>query len=882
MNLERLTGILRKLRVVARSEKYNRELEEEMAFHRNEAESAFLAEGMSGQEARYAAARRFGNDVRFRDESHAIAGLGIENVLQDFRFALRQLRKNPGFAATAILILTLGIAASVAIFSFVDATLIKPLPYENPSRLVILFESNSLGPRFHLSYKDYIDWKNQNTVFSSLDIYSPYGFMLQTPTGTQKADGCRVSAGFFRTLGVAPALGRDFRPNEDQPGAPRPVILSHSAWQRRFGGRADAIGQTVVLDGQPNTIVGVLPRDFHFVPAEPADFFTTERADNECAKIRGCHNSFGLARLKPGASLAAAFADMRTIVAQLERQYPDSNRGRGVFMMPAIDLIVGDVRPILLVLLAGAALLLLIAAVNVSSLLLVRSESRRREFAVRGAVGASRARLTLLFITEGVVLAAAAGVLGTALAFLAMRYAVGLIPKDVLAGKPYLTELGLNFRVVLFAIVVSLASAVLFSLMPALRISLADLHAGLSSGGRGFAGTVWRRFGSNLVVVELTMAVVLLVSAGLLVKSFYRLLHTDTGLIPDHLATLQVAAESPEYKKDPAVIALERQIEARLAALPGVRSAGFTSDLPLGDGDGTIVLSVVGQPHHDGLREVIRRDVSAGYFTTLEAQLIRGRLFNEDDDASKAPIGIINQQLAKQFFPGQDPIGQQVISEGDANEHIQVVGIVNDIQEGQLDAAPRSALYIPFNQTPSTDFAVILRSAQDEESLLPTVVAAIHGIDPGLATFDAATMSQRLHDSPSAWLHRSSAWVVGGFAALALLLSIVGLYGVVAYSVSQRSREIGVRMALGAQRSAVYRLILREAAWLTLLGIGAGLLCSLATTMLLRTLLFQVRAWDLPTLVAVPIILGLASLLASYLPARRAASVDPIMALHAE
>jgi macrolide transport system ATP-binding/permease protein len=877
-----LTRLFRKLRLTARPDRFNRELEEEMAFHRAQAEKSFLAEGMSPQEAHYAAARRFGNDARFRDESHGIAGLALENVLQDFRFALRQLRKNPGFALTAILILTLGIAASVAIFSFVDAALIKPLPYQSPSRLVILFESNSLGLQFHLSYKDYIDWKNQNTVFSSLEIYAPYGFRLQTPTGAQQVDGSRVSAGFFRTLGVPPALGRDFRPNDDQPGQPRPTILSYSAWQRRFGGRADAIGKTVVLDDQPNTIIGVLPRDFHFRPSEPADFWTTERADGECEKIRGCHSMYGLARLKPGVSFATAFADMRTVVAQLERQYPDSNKGRGVFMLPAIDYIVGDVRPILLVLLAGAALLLLIAAVNVSSLLLVRSESRRREFAVRGAVGASRARLTLLFITEGVVLAATAGILGTALAFLAMRYATGLIPKDMLASMPWFTELGLNVRVVLFAVLVSLASAVLFSLMPALRVSLADLHADLSSGGRGFAGTVWRRFGSNLVIVELTMAVVLLVSAGLLGKSFYRLLHTDTGLIPDHLATLQVSAESPAYAKNPALIALERQIQTRVGTLPGVRSVAFTSVLPLGDGDGTIILSVVGQPHHDGLREVIDREVSASYFTTLQAQLIRGRLFEENDDASHALVGVINQQLAKQFFPGQDPIGQQVSSDGEPNAHIRVIGIVNDIQEGQLDAAPRSALYVPFNQTPPNDFAVILRTAQDEDSLLPTTAAAIHALDPGLATWQPNTMSRRLHDSPSAWMHRSSAWVVGGFAALALLLSIVGLYGVIAYSVSQRTREIGVRMALGAQRSTVYRLILREAGWLAFLGIGAGILCSLATTLLLRNLLFQVQSWDLPTLVAVAIILAAAALLASWIPAHRAASVNPTEALHAE
>jgi len=880
--MNRLMRLFRKFRLTGRPDRFNRELEEEMAFHREEAEKSFVAEGLSSREARYAAARRFGNDARLRDESHSIAGLALESVLQDFRFAVRQLRKNPGFAATAILILTLGIGASVGIFSFVDAALIKPLPFQDASRLIVLFESNSLGPRFHLSYKDYIDWKSENTVFSSLEIYAPWGFLLQTPTGTQKADGSRVSAGFFRTLGVAPVLGRDFRPNDDQPGQPRTAILSYAAWQRRFGGRADAIGQTVVLDGQPNTIIGVMPRDFHFAPAEPADFWTNERADGECEKMRACHSAFGLARLKPGVTFNAAYADMRTVVAQLERQYPDSNRGRSVFMLSAIDLIVGDVRPILLVLLAGAGLLLLIATVNVSSLLLVRSESRRREFAVRGAVGASRGRLTLLFITEGVVLAASAGILGTALAFLATHSVMGFIPKDMLASKPWLIELGPNVRVLLFAVVVSLLSAALFSLMPALRISIADLHADLSSGGRSFAGTVWRRFGSNLVVIELTMAVVLLVSAGLLGKSFYRLLHTDTGLIPDHLATLQVAAEGPEYKKDPARIALERQIDARLASLPGVRSVALTSDLPLGDGDGTKVLSVVGQPHYDGLREVIHRDVSASYFRTLQAQLIRGRLFTEDDDASKALVGVINQRLAQQFFPNQDPIGQQVSDDGDGNQHVRIVGVVNDIQEGQLDAAPRGALYVPFNQSPTSDFAVLLRTAQDEDSLLPTVAAAIHSVDPGLAVYQPMTMSQRVHDSPSASLHRSSAWIVGGFAVLALLLSVVGLYGVVAYSVSQRTREIGVRMALGAQRSSVYRLILREAGRLAAIGIVAGLLCSLAATTLLRSLLFRVQTWDVATLVAVALILGSSALLASYLPARRAASVNPTEALHAE
>jgi macrolide transport system ATP-binding/permease protein len=878
----RFAQIFRKLRVLVRREKFNRELAEEMSFHRDQAEEQFVAQGMPAKEARYAARRQFGNELRLRDESHRIAGFGFESVLQDFRFALRQLRKNPGFALTAILILTLGIGASVTIFSFVDAALIRPLPYQDPSRLVALFESNSLGARFHLSYLNYQDVQRQNTVFSSLDVYATYGFMLQTPAGVQKADGARVTAGFFRTLGVIPVLGRNFRPAEDLPSAQRSVLLSYAAWQRRYGGRRDILGHTVVLDGVPAAIVGVLPRNFHFAPAEPADFWETESATRGCEKVRACHNLLGVARLKPGVSFATAFADYRTIGQRLERQFPDDNRGRGAFLMTLTDVIVGDIRPILLVVLAGAALLLLIAAVNVASLLLLRSESRKREMAVRGALGASRARLVRQFVTEGVVLAACAGVLSTGLAYMAMRFFVGLIPRDVLAGMPYLEDMGLNARLLAFAALISLAAALLFSLMPAVRVSLSDLREGLTQGGRGFAGTVWRRFGANLVVVELTMAVVLLVCAGLLGKSFYRLLHVDTGLRPDHLATLQVGAVGPAYAKDPQLIALEREIRMRLAALPGVKSVALADQLPLGDGDGTTLIRVVGRPYRGEHNEVAIREASSGYFSTLQAQLRSGRYFGDDEDQSRPLVAIINQQLAKQFFAGEDPVGRQIFLEDTPKSRIEIVGVVNDIQEGQLDAAPRSALYLPFNQNPERDFAVVLRTSQAEDSLLPEAAAAIHSVDPGLAVYAPLTMSERLHDSPAASLHRASAWLVGGFAALAMLLSIVGLYGVIAYSVSQRTREIGVRMALGAQRSTIYRLILWEAGGLAAMGIGAGLLCSLTAATLMRKLLFEVHAWDLSTLASVAVALAAAALLASYLPARRAASVNPTEALHAE
>jgi predicted permease len=638
----------------------------------------------------------------------------------------------------------------------------------------------------------------------------------------------------------------------------------------------------VTLDGFATTIIGVLPRKFHFPPAEPAEFWITLHADNDCAKHRGCHNYLGVARLKDGVSVSAAFADVATIARQLEKQYPDSNTDRAGYLLPLVDVIVGDIRPILWVLLSGAALLLLIASVNVASLVLVRAESRRREIAVRGALGASRSRLIRQFVTEGLVLAAAGSAVGLALAYGAMQLLTQFIPKDMLASMPYLQGLGLNLHVMVFACVVSVAAGVLFSLTPALHLPLSGMREGLVEGGRGAAGTTWRRFGSQLVVIELAAAMVLLVSAGLLGKSFYRLLHVDTGMESDHLASIRLAAPASRYVKPEERIALERQVLAHIASLPGVKSVGITSDLPVGDGDGTTTFRILGRPYRGETNEVNDRQVSAGYFATLQARLLRGRYFAETEDASKPRVAIVNQALASKYFPGQDPIGQRIGDDQLAADSLkEIVGVIDDVKEGPLDMT-RPAYYVPFNQDPDRSFSMVVRTSQAEQSLLPALAAVIHQIDPGIATFGAVTMSERIHDSPSTYLHRSSAYIVGGFAGLALLLGVVGLYGVIAYSVSQRTREIGVRMALGAQRSAVYRLVLKEAGRLIALGIAGGLLCSIAAAGLTRKLLFGVEAWDISIFAAVAMVLAIAAMLASYLPARRAASVNPVEALRAE
>lgn len=875
--------LLRKLWMLVRREKFTNDLNEEMVFHREQTAKELQANGMTAESAQYAARRQFGNVAQMQERSHDAVAFGFETALQDFRFAIRQLRKNPGFAATAILILALGIGASVAIFGFVDAALIKPLPYQNPTRLVGVYESVGMIPRSNLSYLDYLDWKNLNRVFTSLEAWSGTGYLLSTPAGIHPAPAARVSDGFFRTLGIVPVLGRDFHDGEDLPGAPQTVMLSYAAWQKWFGGRQDVAGQAVTLSGSSYTIIGVLPRDFQFAPRGPAEFWTTLHATGSCDLRRSCHNLFGVARLKDGVSVPMALAEMRSIAQQLESQYPGSNRGQGATVVTLGEAIIGDIRPILLMLLSGAGLLLLIACVNVTSLLLARSESRKREIAVRGALGASFARLVRQFATEGLVLVVAGSALGVVSAGWAMQLLAKLIPTGMLAGMPYLQGLGLNFRLVAFACAVSLLAAVLFAITPVLRMSLADIRGSLAEGGRGSAANVWRRFGSNLVVVELAIAVVLLVGAGLLGKSFYRLLHVELGFNPDHVATLQLALPPTSYEKDEQRVALARRVVSRIAILPGVKSVGIATVMPVSFNGNTDWIRFVGRPYHGEHNEVNERDVSSDYFTALQAKLIRGRFFTDPEDASKPRVAVINQALAQQYFPGEDPIGKEYGDDSLTPSSIRkIIGVVDDIKEGPLDSKIWPAEYLPFNQGPDTFFSIVVRTSQAEQSALPMLSAAIREIDPNIGVVGQATMNDKINESQTAYLHRSSAWLVGGFAALALLLGVVGLYGVISYSVSQRSREIGVRMALGAPRRSIYQLILKEAGWLTGIGIGAGLICAVAAAMLMRGLLFGVGSWDLPTLGGVAAVLGICALCAAYVPARRAAMLDPVEVLRAE
>ncbi len=881
--METMGGFFKRLGMLLHRERFNSELDEEMAFHREQKEKELRESGVAPKAAHNAAMREFGNTTRLKEQIYEVVGFRFETVWQDLHFAIRQLRRSPGFTLTAIVMLAIGIGASVAIYAFVDAALIKPLPYQDPTRLVDVAERGKVWPRSNLSYQDYVDWKKMNKVFSALEAYTGGGYLMKTSTGVEPVTAARVGAGFFRVLGVKPILGRDFYDGEDQPSGGDTMILTYQSWQERFGGRKDIVGQTVNLDGVPNTIIGVLPASFQFAPRGRAEFWGTLHKLNNCEKRRSCHNMFGVARLKDGVTVQAALADMTAVAKQLEVQYPGSNRDQSASVKPLYEQIVGDIRPILLVLLGGAVLLLVIACVNVSSLLLVRSESRKREIAVRGALGASPSRLVRQFMTESLALVLVGGLLGVLVAEVSMQGLSRLISKDMLAGMPYLAGINLNPRVVLFAVAICVLAAGLFALAPILRVPLTTLREGLIDGGRGTAGTLWRRFGANLVVVELAVAVVLLVGAGLLGKSFYKLLHVDLAFQPDHLATMQVALPKTTYPEDPQVVAVERQILDRIRSLPGVQSASLTSVFPVSGNGNTDWIRIVGKPYNGEHNEVNQREVSSDYFKTLEAKLERGRFFRDEEDASKPKVVIINKAFARKYFPGEDPIGR-VMGDGDLTPKSlrQIIAVVDDIKESSLDVDTWPAEYTPANQGPDRYFGLVVRTSQAEAAMLPVLRATVQQIDPGIGVFDEQTQLQRINESQTAYLHRSSAWLVGGFAALALLLGVVGLYGVVAYSVSRRTREIGVRMALGAQQSSVYRLILKEAGWLTGMGIGAGLVCAVAAAALMRGLLFGIRSWDVPTLAAVAVVLGAASLLASYFPARRAASVNPVEALRAE
>ncbi len=830
----------------------------------------------------------------------------IEHWLQDLRFAIRQLVRYRGYGAAAVIVPALGIAASVALFGFVDAAMIRPLPYGEPSRLFTIFGTtpdNAAGrSRGHVSYLDFQDWRARTRTLSSIAAYDVrVGFTVTTAAGPERVAGLRVTGGFFRTLGVTPLMGRDLAQEDERSSTSPAVLISYSAWQRRFGGSPDVLGKTVTLQSpwlaaaEPHTVIGVLPAGFHFPMAEHAELWAPIRGSQACWDVRSCRSLESVGRLANTASVEAATADLTSILAELRREFPDPNRradvatGEVAKLVPLREVMLGGVDRVLLMLLAGSLLLLVIACTNLASLVLARTDSRAREIAVRGALGASSRRLVLQFASEACVLATAAALLGVLLAFLGMRFLSSLLTADMISRMPYFQGVGFNPRLVMFAIAVAVAVAAVLTLTPLARIPAGGNRSALEDGSRGTAGTTWRRMGAPLVVAQLAVAVVLLVGAGLLGRSLYRLINVDVGFTMDHLAAVSVgpgsgriagANETAEARARQGVAAA-RQIADRVSIVPGVQSVGYADLLPLSPGLApSSSFWIGGRADERQLQQgwPVRR-VSASYFSTLQARLVRGRYFSEDEVSAGRLLMIINESAARRYFPDQDPIGQSIAFGGPASPKREIVGIVADLKDGPPETPPHPSAYVPFDQ-PAIALAIRLSPSTPAPSA--AIRSAIREIRPDALIGDLTTMAERANRLPSTSLHRSTAWLVGGFAAIACVLSVIGLYGVVAYSVGRRTRELGVRIALGAQPGALYRLVLGEALWLACSGIALGAVCAVMAATLIREMLADVSTWDPATLAGAGAILLVSALVASYVPARRAASIDPVEALRGE
>jgi macrolide transport system ATP-binding/permease protein len=809
----------------------------------------------------------------------------METILQDLRYELRALLKSPRFTSIALITLVLGIAANVAIFTFVDAALLRPLPYRDASRLMEVYDTRNMEvfTQFEASYPDFLDWREQQRVFDGLAGYGQNQVLLRGAGAPELLPSAAVTDNFFQTIGVQPLMGRDFRAGEDLVSAPRMVMLSYGWWQRHFGGK-DVIGQTLNIDDQFNTIIGVLPVDFHFAPVGDPDVWETLHATGQLLQRRNLHWLNVVGRLKPGISRASAASAMNLIAEGLEKQYPQSNDKLRTAIVPLNEVIVGQIRPILLVLLGAVVLLLLIACANVANLLLARAMARRNEMAIRTALGASRARLIGLMLTEGLILSFTGAIAGMAVAYWTIKGFVAMIPSPLLDAMPYLKHMSIDTRVLLFAVALAIITGVVFALAPAFQAANTDVQGALKDGSRSSHSSSWRRFASALVVGEVALAMVLLAGSGLLVKSLYRLLNVNPGFDQHNLLGMGVGLSEARFPKGPDQLQAMQTLLDRLRALPGVKSVGTSSMLPVSNGGNTSNLRVVGVPSATPQgREANSRSVNRTYFQTLGAELVQGSWFTDADNATGPQRVIVNKTLADQFMPGLDPLKQQIwFTYSDKEKPRQVIGVVRDVKEGPLDRPALPAIYTPMEANARLFFGLLVRTEQRPDALTTEIERAIRQLDPDAITFNVQTMEDHIQRSPAAFLHRYPAVLAGMFAFLALLLGTIGLYGLVAYSVSQRTQEIGIRMALGAQRGNVLQMVLAQGVRLIVPGVAIGIAAALLASYLMRSMLFGIHSWDPVIFAVVTALLAIVTLAASYVPARAATKVDPMVALRYE
>ncbi|HVG31968.1 MAG TPA: ABC transporter permease [Pyrinomonadaceae bacterium] len=801
----------------------------------------------------------------------------MRTLLQDLRYGVRMLLKRPSFTFIAVLTLALGIGANTAIFSVINGVLLRPLPFSEADRLVRVYEKRlKLGRvRNSVSAPDFIDWRSQNRVFEDIAAYAPWSTNLTGGDEPQRLSGTVTSASLFSVLGVQPQLGRTFLAEEDQPNGNRVVILSHALWQRRFGADPGIVGKPIVLNGANFTVVGVMPAGFEF-PSKETELWSPLGLDTANQEGRGSHFLDVVARLKPGVTLQLAQSNMDAIAGELEKQY-QVNTGHGVNIFPLYEEIVGNVRPALLVLLGAVGLVLLIACANVANLLLVRTVSRQKEIAIRATLGASRGRIIQQLLTESVLLGLLGGALGLLLAIWGTDLLINISPSNM----PRISEITIDYRVLGFTFAISLLTGVIFGLLPALQALRVNVNDSLKSEGRGVVGSSSRsRARSVLIVTEIALALVLLVGAGLLIKSFKRLGEVDPGFKPDNVLTMQLSLPRSKYSKPEQQSAFLQQVLERIEAVPGVGSVSVVAGPPFSGLTASRYFQIEGRPPRpagEGLNAGYNA-ASPNYFQTLGIPLRRGRDFTKQDVMGTPEVVIINEAMARRFWPDEDAVGGRLRIGEDAWR--TVVGVVGDVRHTGLDEEPKPEMFYPYLQSPLSFMTLMVRSTTDEKALRASIQREIRAVDPDLPVYGIKSMEQMISESVSP--RRLNMILLTTFAVVALVMAALGIYGVMAYSVSQRTHEIGIRMALGAQRGDVLKMIVGQGMILTLMGIGIGLAASFGLTRLMRSLLYGVTATDPLTYIAVALVLGTVALMASLIPARRATRVDPMEALRYE
>lgn len=810
----------------------------------------------------------------------------METLLKDIRYGIRGLLKRPGFTVIALITLALGIGANTAIFSVVNAVLLRPLPFQKPEELVIVWEDLAFAgfPHNTPAPANYVDWKTQNQSFVDMAASRETSFNLTGDGEPERVSTYAVTANFFPLLGVQPLLGRSFTPEEDRPGGSKAVVLSYGLWQSRYGGDRNILNREILLDGEKHSVVGVMPASFQFFAKDVRVWVPIALTQEDWAN-RGGHYLTVVARLKPGVPVAQAQADMNAVMRRISVDHPDETIGGkiGVIVMPVRDEFVGDARGSLIVLLVAVAFVLLIACANVAGLLLARAVGRRKEIALRLALGAGRTRVVRQLLTESLLLAVAAGVLGSLLAYASFTFLQGLVPEQM----ELATSLKLDVRILVFTIAVSIVTGIIFGLVPALQSANFDLNDALKQSSGRVTST--GRLRSAMIVFEVALSIVLLVGAGLLIQTLFQLFRQYSVLEPEKILTMRTILPFEKYKELPRRDNYYKQVLQRVENLPGVVAAGYSTSIPLAWKGGTSGF------YPEGLKEPVpgmaydanHREVSSNYIKAMNIPLRQGRYFDSRDNAQSLPVAIINETMARQYWPGENALGRR-FKLGDPDEPgkqwKEIVGIVADIRQMGLAEPVKSEMYFPYEQI--TDWPgymprdLAIRTNGDTSNLAGAVRQIIREVDPDQPVSNVATMAEVL--GTEAGQRRMGMIMLVGFAALALLLASLGIYGVLAYFVTQHTNEIGVRQALGATPRNILLLVLKKGMGLTLVGVAIGLVASFALTRLMSSLLFGVTAADPLTFATVPLVLVMVALLACYIPARRATKVDPLVALRYE